>query len=67
MASSTERRNKGKTLAQGYSQDKRFPTGQPFVMHKGASSGDKPSRSTSLQEFVSAELTYSSGDTVVAL
>ena len=67
MASSTERRNKGKALAQGFSQDKRFPTGQPFVMHEGASSGDKPSRSTSLQEFISTEVTYSSGDMVVAL
>ena len=67
MTSLAERKNKGKAPAQGYSQDKRFPTGQPFVMHKGASSGDKPSRSTSLQEFVSAEVTYSSGDMIVAL
>ena len=36
-------------------------------MHEGASSGVKPSRSTSLQEFVPAEVTYSSGDMVIAL
>ena len=34
-------------------------------MHEGASSGVKPSRSTSLQEFVPAEVTYSSGDVVI--
>ena len=67
MASSAERRNKGKALAQGYSQDKRFPAGQSFLMHEGASSGVKPSRSTSLQEFVPAKVTYSSGDMVIAL
>ena len=48
MASSTKRRDKGKAPAQGYSQDKRLPAGQSFVMHEGASSGVKPSRSTSL-------------------
>ena len=67
MASSTERRNKGKAPAQGYSQDKRLPAGQSFVMHKGASSGVKPNRLTSLQEFVSVEMTYSCGDMVIAL
>ena len=36
-------------------------------MHEGVSSGVKPSGSTSLQEFVSAEVTYSSGDMVIAL
>ena len=36
-------------------------------MHKGASSGVKPNRSTSLQEFVLAEVTYSCGDMVIAL
>ena len=36
-------------------------------MHEGASSGVKPSRSTSLQEFVPAEVTYSSGDMVIPL
>ena len=36
-------------------------------MHEGVSSGIKPSGSTSLQEFVPAEVTYSSGDIVVAL
>jgi len=40
---------------------------QPFVMHEGVSFGKKPSGSTSLQEFVPAEVTYSSGDMVVAL
>ena len=65
MTSLAERRNKGKAPAQGYSQDKRLPAGQYFVMHEGASSGVKPSRSTSLQEFVPAEVTYSSGDVVI--
>ena len=67
MTSSAERRNKGKAPAQGYSQDKRLPAGQPFVMHEGTSSGVKSSRSTSLQEFVPAEVTYSNGDTLIAL
>ena len=67
MTSSTERMNKGEAPAHGYSQDKRLPVGQPFVMHEGASSGIKPSRSTSLQEFVLIEVTYSSGDMVIAL
>ena len=67
MASSTERRDKGKAPAQGYSQDKRLRARQSFVMHEGASSGVKPSRSTSLQEFVLAEVTYSSGDMIIAL
>ena len=67
MASLVERRNKGKAPTQGYSQDKRLPARQPFVMHEGESSGDNPSRSTSLQEFVPIEVTYSSGHMVVAL
>ena len=67
MTSLAERRNKGKAPAQGYSQDKRLPAGQSFVMHKGASSGVKPSRSTSLQEFVPAKVTYSSGDMAISL
>ena len=67
MTSSAERKNKGKAPAQGYPQDKRLPAGQPFVMHEGASSKKKPSGSTSLQEFVPTEVTYSSGDMVVAL
>ena len=49
------------------SQGKRLPTGQSFVKHEGASSGVKPSKSTSLQEFVPIEVTYSSGDMVIAL
>ena len=67
MASSAERRDKGKAPAQGSSQDKRLLAGQSFVKHEDASSGVKPSRSTSLQEFVSAEVTYSNGDMVIAL
>ena len=65
--SSAEKRNKGKAPAQDHSQDKRIPAGQPFVMHEGASSGVKPSGSTSLQDFVPAEVTYSNGDMVIAL
>ena len=67
MASSAKRRNKGKAPAQGSSQDKMLPVGRSFVKYEGASSGVKPSRSTSLQEFVPAEVTYSSGDIVIAL
>ena len=67
MTFSAERRNKGKVPAQGYSQDKRLPAGKPFVMHEGASSGVKSSRSTSLQEFIPAEVTYSNGDIFIAL
>ncbi|KAK9995514.1 hypothetical protein SO802_020200 [Lithocarpus litseifolius] len=48
MAFPAERRkNKGKAPAQGCPQEKRLPTGQPFVMHE--------------------EVTYSSGDMVIAL
>ena len=36
-------------------------------MHKGASSGVKSSRSTSLQEFVLVEVTYSNGDIFITL
>ena len=36
-------------------------------MHEGTSFGVKPSGSTSLQEFVPTEVTYTSGDMVVAL
>ena len=67
MTSSAERRNKRKAPAQDYSQDKRILAGQSFVMHEGLSSGVKPNGSTSLQEFVLAEVTYSSGDMVIAL
>ena len=58
MTSSAEKRNKGKAPAQDHSQDKRIPAGQPFVMHEGISVGVKPNGSTSLQEFVLAEVTY---------
>ena len=36
-------------------------------MHEGASSGVKPSRATSLQGDVPAEVTYSNGDMIIAL
>ena len=67
MTSSVERKNKGKAPARGYSQDKRLPVGQPFLMHEDASFGVKSSGSTSLQVFVLVEVTYSSGDMVIAL
>ncbi|KAL0006049.1 hypothetical protein SO802_013610 [Lithocarpus litseifolius] len=66
MTSSAERRNKGKGPAV-YPQDERLPAGQPFVMHEGASSRRNPSRSTSLQEIVPAEVTFSSGDMHITL
>ncbi|KAL0010969.1 hypothetical protein SO802_006077 [Lithocarpus litseifolius] len=55
LLSDKEKKNKEKAPAQGYPQDKRLPAGQPFVMHEGVSSGVKPSRSTSVQEFVPVE------------
>ena len=58
---------KGKAPVQDYSQNKRLPTGQPFRMHESASSGVKPSRATSLQRNVPAEVTYSNGDMIIAL
>ena len=67
MAFSVERKNKGKAPAQGYSQDKRLPKGQPFKMLEGTSSRVKPSGSTSLQGDVPAEVTYSNSDMVIAL
>ena len=67
IASSAEMRDKGKAPAQGYSQDKRLSVGQSFVMLEGAFFKVKSNRSTSLQEFVPAEVTYSSGDMVIAL
>ena len=67
MAPSAERKNKGKAPVQDYSQNKRLPAGQPFKMHEGASSGVKPSGSTSLQGDVLAEVTYSNGDMIIAL
>ena len=36
-------------------------------MHEGASSGVKPSGSTSLQGYVPTKMTYSSGDMIIAL
>ena len=58
---------KEKAFVQDYSQNKRLPMGQPFRMHEGASSGVKPSRATSLQGDVPAEVTYSNGDMIIAL
>ena len=62
-----EKKNKGKVPIQDYSQNKGFPAGQPFKMHKGASSGVKPSGSTSLQGDVPTTVTYSNGDMLIAL
>ena len=67
MTSSAERRNKGKAPTQGYSQDKRGLARLPFIMHEGISSGINLDGSTSLQEFVPTEVTYSNGDMVIAL
>ena len=67
MASSADWRDKGKALAQGCSQDIRLPAGRSFVMQEDTSLGVKPNRSTSLLEFVPEEVTYSSGDMVIAL
>ena len=58
---------KGKAPLQDYSQNKRLPVGQPFRMHKGASSGVKPSGATSFQGDVPAEVTYSNGDMIIVL
>ena len=62
-----EKKNKGKALAQDYSQNKGFPAGRPFKIHEDASSGVKPSESTSLQGDVPVEVTYSNGDILIAL
>ena len=48
MTSLAEKRNKGKTPAQDYSQDKRLPAGQTFVMHEGVSLRRNPKGSISL-------------------
>ena len=53
MASS--RRNKGKAPSQGY----------PYKMHEGASSGSEPRKATSLQDFVPAKMTFSSGNMAI--
>ena len=58
---------KGKAPVQDYSQPKRLPEGRPFKIHEGASSGVKSSGTTSLQGDVSAKVTYSSGDIIIAL
>ena len=57
----------GKSTSTGLFSRQKAPSGKPFVMHEGASSGVKSSGSTSLQEFVSTEVTYSNGDMIVAL
>ena len=59
--------SKGKAPIQDYSQPKRLPAGRPFKMHESASSGVKSSGTTSLQGDVSAEVTYFSGDIIIAL
>ena len=56
MASST-RRNKGKAPAQGY----------PHKMHEGTSFGSEPRKATSLQKFVPAKMTFSSGNMAITL
>ena len=61
-----EKKNKGKVPTQDYSQNKRLPVG-PFAMQEGTSSGVKPSGSTSLQGYVPTNITYSSGDMIIAL
>ena len=61
-----EKKNQGKVPTQDYSQTKRLPVG-PFAIHEGEYSGVKPSGSTSLQGYVLAKMTYSSGDMIIAL
>ena len=51
------RKNKGKAPAQGY----------PHNMHEGASSGSEPRKAKSLQEFVPAKMTFSSGSMTITL
>ena len=62
--------SKGKAPIQDYShysQPKRLPVGRPFKMHEDASSGVKSSGTTSLQGDVPVEVTYFSGDIIIAL
>ena len=59
--------SKGKAHVQDYFQPKRLPAGRPFKMHGGASSGVKSSGTTSLQGDVPVEVTYFSGDIIIAL
>ena len=59
--------SKAKAPVRDYSQPKRLLAGRPFKMHEGASSGVKSSEATSLQGNVSAEVTYSNGDIIIAL
>ena len=67
MTSSAKKRNKGKAPAQGYPQDKRPPAGSSFVMHEGVSSKRNQRGSSSLQDYVLAEVTYSNGDMTIVL
>ena len=48
MTSSAEKRNKGKAPAHDYSQDKRLPAEQTFIMHEGVSLRRNPRGSISL-------------------
>ncbi|KAL0001508.1 hypothetical protein SO802_015289 [Lithocarpus litseifolius] len=67
MTSSAEKRNKGKAPIQDYPQDRRLPAGQSFVNHEGASPKGNQRGSTSLQESIPVDVTYSSGDMAVIL
>ena len=67
MTSSAKKRNKGKAPTQGYPQDKRPRAGSSFVMHEGISSKGNQRGSSSLQDYVPAEVTYSNGDMTVVL
>ena len=57
----------GKNTSTGLFSRKKALAGQYFVMHEGASSRVKLNGSTSLQEFVPIEVTYSSGDMEIPL
>ena len=67
MTSLAEKKNKGKAPAQGYPQDKRLLASQSFVMHEGVSSKGNLGGSKSLQDYVLAKVTYSSGDRAIIL
>ena len=55
MASSS--RNKGKAPIKGY----------PYEMHEGTSSGTESRKATSLQDFVPAKITFSSGNVAITI
>ncbi|KAL0013747.1 hypothetical protein SO802_000816 [Lithocarpus litseifolius] len=64
MASSGEKKNKGKAPVQGYPQDKRLPE-RSFVMHESASSKGNQREAISLQESVPTEEAHSSSNNMV--